>query len=115
MEEWRPVIYKGVKTNYEVSSYGNVRTKRRVKLLAPRFTGKGYLSIGICIKGERYQYKIHQMVAHAFLIRPSPKHNPHHIDENKTNNRLDNLEYITHIDNIQRYHKNKELAHGINL
>lgn len=95
--------------NYEVSNFGNVRSKDRIsermgnstKLKGMMLKGKidrGYRRVTL-YAGDRKRHKeisIHRLVAQAFI--PNPKNLPcvNHKDENPENNHVDNLEWCTH-------------------
>lgn len=102
IEEWRPIEgYEGV---YEVSSYGRVRSLDRydsnnhflkgriLKLCADKY---GYLNVGLSLGNKEKKYKVHRLVAEAFLPNPDNLPQVNHLDEDKTNNRVDNLEMCT--------------------
>jgi len=64
--------------------------------------GAGYLSVGVSLK-RRY---VHRLVATAFLKPPTPEHTQvNHIDGNKSNNHVSNLEWVTPSSNIRHAHK----------
>lgn len=94
MEEWREI--PGL-SRYQASSLGRIRGPKKV--LDPKPGGYGYIRIAIypdgTSAGRRY-VNIHRLVAAAF-IGPLPSENMqiNHIDGVKTNNRPDNLEYVT--------------------
>lgn len=108
MEVWKRILYEGQPIDYEVSSLGRIKKlgSREVKKLS--ISGRGYLAIGITVNGVSKRRLVHQLVAEAFLTRPSEKHIVHHKDENKQNNKVTNLEYLTHIRNVNAYHQEVE-------
>ena len=119
MEEWREV--KGYEGLYEVSNYGNVRSlgtvshvKRRGyeldiphpgKVLKQHERSHGYLSVCLYGRGgnkRNFRHKsVHRLVAEAFIENPRGCTEINHIDENKQNNRADNLEWVTRKENIR--------------
>lgn len=95
-EQWRDVDgYDGM---YQVSDLGRVRSLKygSVKVLRPGKSNKGYLQVGLFRDGKAKNYKIHRLVAQAFIPNDDEsKTQINHIDECKQNNRLWNLEYCT--------------------
>ena len=104
-EEWRDVVGEnGVcKGEYQVSSLGRVRSFKagKVKILKPVYDGKGYEYAGIHKNGKQKKIHVHTLVAKAFLPNPENKPFVNHIDGNKSNNRVENLEWVTPSENIQ--------------
>lgn len=93
MEElWRDIVgYEGL---YEVSNLGNVRRDGRI--LRPQTRQHGYLSVWLYRVGDRRkQFSVHRLVAEAFCENPNNYSEVNHLDENKQNNRADNLEWCT--------------------
>lgn len=95
-------IYKTIEEypNYEVSNMGNVRRKGR-KILRPLFTkNTGYYMVCLYNEFGNKRVLIHRLVADAFL--PNPNNYPvvNHINEDKTDNRVENLEWCTQSYNI---------------
>lgn len=96
---WKPI--EGFET-HEVSTFGEVRRVRDHFRLKPYDAGKGYLRVDLYRNGVRYSKRVHQLVMMAHgPPRPSPEHIPDHRDRNRANNRLDNLEWKTHAENMQ--------------
>ena len=89
-EEWKDIPgYEGL---YAVSNAG--RIKREDRILQPYFTEKGYYRIGLTMYGRKKQYRVHRLVAEAFIPNPNNYHNVHHRDGNKKNNAVSNLEWV---------------------
>ena len=98
MEEWRAVPgYEGL---YEVSNKGNVRNVRRNKLLRLPKTNNRYIRISLCKNGIKTGLTVHRLVAEAFLPNPDNLPEVNHKDEDKTNNRVENLEFCDRSYNI---------------
>lgn len=102
-EEWRALPDL---SDYEVSSYGRVRILARRSTSRPRILGgsvgkrtKGYRSVTITGDGRQTQISVHTLVALAFLGPRPDGHEVNHIDGDKLNNRIENLEYVTHAEN----------------
>lgn len=83
-------------TNYEVSDLGNVRNKKSGRHLK-QFSPKGYQRVTIYKNGIGYKKFVHRLVVESFigLSNDSSKTQVNHIDENKKNNSLKNLEWLT--------------------
>lgn len=103
-EIYKPI--KGYEGLYEVSNLGNVKSFKRSepKVLKPKMI-KGYSIVSLCIKGQRKQIAVHRLVAEAFIKRIPDKNEINHIDGNKTNNSVDNLEWCTHTENVRHAFK----------
>lgn len=89
MEIWKDI--EEFNGKYEISSYGRLRNKTSKYVLKPRKNYKGYLDINICGKTKL----IHRLVAQAFILNQDNKPQVNHIDEDKTNNNVVNLEWCT--------------------
>ena len=98
-EIWRPVSIPEFSKIYQVSNQGNVRSKKRYGskgcLLKPRLTPKGYLIVTLYNKGYEKTFKVHRLVALAFIPNPDNLPQINHKDENKENNCVKNLEWCT--------------------
>lgn len=109
-EKWKSIYnYEGL---YEISNIGNIRSCaryiscgrgekqfRKSKILNPITTPKGYKRITISKDGEKKNFMIHRLVAQAFIPNPDNKPQINHIDGNKQNNNVTNLEWFTNGEN----------------
>lgn len=124
METWKDIEgYNGV---YQVSDYGNVRStdhydcnkRNRIagRTLKPGRKNNGYLQVTLSDNfGEVKRYYVHRLVMNAFVGKCPEGYEVNHIDEDKENNALCNLEYVSHKENVnygtnikRRTEKNKK-------
>lgn len=100
-EEWLPI--EGY-NNYEVSNFGKIKSVERIDSLGrtvkerilKQVTNKyGYQQVCLCKDGKKKMFRVHRLVASAFI--PNPNNYPvvNHKDEVKTNNHVSNLEWCT--------------------
>ena len=104
-EIWKPIPnYDG----YEVSNYGRVKSLKlgRELILKPKDDFRGYFNIQLWVKNRKKPFKIHQLVAMAFLGHKPNGQNlvVNHINFDKKDNRLENLEVITQRQNANLKH-----------
>ena len=91
--KWKPVYI--APENFLISNDGrlyNIKTKR---LLKPRLNKTGYLKYHLSVNGKRYNISAHRLVAIAFIPNPENKATVNHKNEDKTDNRVENLEWMT--------------------
>ena len=95
-EIWKDI--SGFEGFYEISSYGRVRSVKSGKILSTSKCGgcRGYLSVCLSKNGKRYGKLVHRLVAEAFIPAVEGLSEVNHKDEDKTNNRVDNLEFCDH-------------------
>lgn len=114
IEEWKPIIgYEGL---YEVSNLGNVKSLcagrwHKEMMRKPVKDKDGYLTVVLKKYGKYKCFKVHRLVAQAFIPNPNELPQVNHIDEDKTNNTNGNLEWCTsqynnaYNDRPKRFHK----------
>lgn len=100
-EEWRPVVGRFAGWNYEVSSLGRVRSlhTRRNRgaadgILAEYANNSNYRLVMLSKDRVHKNVTVHSLVAEAFIRERGPGDEVNHIDGNKTNNKLENLEWV---------------------
>ena len=81
--------------NYTIDEDGNVFTKKRGRYMRPFANHSGYLGIYLSKNGKRKYFFIHKLVAVAFVPNPNNYKEVNHIDEDKKNNKAENLEWCT--------------------
>lgn len=100
--------------DYLITSWGRVYSLKSKAFLKPYQHHKGYLRVDLINKDGKKHFKVHRLVAEAFI--PNPYHKPqvNHIDGNNQNNSFTNLEWVNDIEN--KYHarilKNTERIYG---
>lgn len=103
MEEWRSI--RGFK-DYYVSNLGRILSKNNKvrasdKILKPTFNKKrGYFWVMLHGVGRRRNLSLHRLVAQAFTPNPDNKPVVNHIDNDTTNNKASNLEWVTQQENV---------------
>lgn len=102
-EIWKDIEgYKG----YQVSNLGNVKslsykqTKIEKKLTLSLDKDK-YLTVSLCKNGKKYTKRVNRLVAQVFIPNPNNLSEVNHIDCNKQNNCVNNLEWVSRIENMR--------------
>ena len=90
---------KGYEGLYAITEDGQVWSYRRNKYLKQQ-QARNYLSIELHKDNNRKNYFIHRLVAETYIPNPHNLPEVNHIDENKYNNCVDNLEWVSHKDNM---------------
>lgn len=104
-EIWKRLIYQGEDYGnfYEISNYGEIRNSKTHKIRKKNISKTGYyfVSGSLGSKDDKITFKNHKALAETFI--PNPNNLPiiNHIDGNKLNNDIDNLEWCTHSENVK--------------
>lgn len=98
-EIWKDVAgFEGI---YQISSHGRLRSNKGMLVRKLYITQLGYQCITLNRNGRKKTFKIHRLVASAFIANPDNKKSVNHKDGNKLNNCTENLEWTTHAENIK--------------
>jgi hypothetical protein len=90
--------------HYSVTEDGKVWSHKSNKFLKPILCNN-YFSVNLCKPGKKIKLKrVHRIVAEAYLENPENKPQINHIDANKLNNAVSNLEWVTVSENIRHAH-----------
>lgn len=112
-ETWKPVTCTDI-VMYEVSSEGKVRNLKTGRILKPFYSTNGYARVNLTSayndKTKQTMKLVHRLVAQAFIPNLKNLSDVNHKDEIKTNNNLDNLEWISHRDNLNYGTRNERMA-----
>lgn len=106
-ELWKPVKEEGFENFYEVSDSGRIRSIDRIvessrgplrykgKLISTPPNDDGYPAFNFCYAGKKKSARVHQVVAKVFIPNFDKLPEVNHIDENKSNNHVSNLEWCS--------------------
>lgn len=101
LEIWKDVV--GFEEYFKVSTFGNILSKRTGKILKQTVSKTGYKTFATKVggrNGKAYCFKVHRLVAEAFIPNSDSKPMVNHIDGDKKNNYVENLEWVTASENI---------------
>lgn len=114
---YKPEIWvdiHGYEGSYQVSDHGRVRSldrevkhprwgtmKRKGKLLKPVYNSDGYAGVFLYSEGKSRRASVHRLVAEHFIDNPKHESEVNHINEDKRDNSVQNLEWVSHADNVR--------------
>lgn len=94
MEVWKPIV--GYEDRYEISNLGRVKSLKKNGLIMSPCKGKdGYYRINLKVRKQQKMKMVHRLVAEAFIPNPMGLPQINHKNENKADNRVENLEWCT--------------------
>lgn len=85
-----------------ISSKGRVVSILNDREIKPFVSNRGYQRVALCLNRKLKNYHVHRLVAEAFIPNPNGYDTVDHIDGNKLNNNVDNLQWISRADNIRK-------------
>lgn len=93
------IVIDGIETDYDIYTNGDVYSFKTNKFLKQHVVC-GYLSVSLFLNGKNRMFKTHRLVATAFIPNPYNKPQVNHIDGNKLNPDVSNLEWVTASENV---------------
>lgn len=97
-EIWKDII--GYEGKYQISNTGKLKSVRLGILMKPMKCTNGYLSACLWKNNKQKKILMHRLVATHFIKNPNNYSDVNHLDENKENNNVDNLEWCSHLYNM---------------
>lgn len=105
---WKPIV--GFEERYLVSDSGQIWSLRKHRALKPKIDRYGYETVVLSINGNPHYRTVHRLVAQAFVPNPNNLATVNHINEDKTDNRAVNLEWMSVADNDNHGTRNERMA-----
>ena len=116
IEIWKTAVYDGeiYEELYKVSNWGRIMSLNyngtgKPRLLKPGKSKDGYLRVVLSKNKEKKTCKVHRLIAQTFIPNPENKSEVNHIDEDKTNNGVENLEWSTPKENSNHGTRNERM------
>jgi len=107
LETWKPIREYG--NRYDINKFGNIHSNIKnsflKKIITQRLDRAGYSTVRLNKNGQYSTQFVHRLLAATFIPNPNNKPFINHINGIKTDNRLENLEWVTHSENIRHAYK----------
>ena len=106
-------IFKDIKSNtdYQISNLGRVWSKKSNRYMKPQKDTCGYMRVQLYMgNGKARTEKVHRLVALAFIDNPDNLPEVNHINHIRDDNRVENLEWVTHKENSEKTRKVKQVG-----
>lgn len=91
----KTIIIDGQETNYTISDMGEICNKKTGRKLKGTYRRNEYHTVQLIVNNKAKSYMVHRLVAETFLPNPNNLPVVHHIDGDKHNNKIDNLQWVT--------------------
>jgi hypothetical protein len=98
---------------YSVSNFGRIKNIKTRQILKPGKDKNGYLIVRLSKDKVKKTFAIHRLIAHAFIFNPKNKKCVDHIDNNRSNNNINNLRWASNKENSQNKIISKNNTSGI--
>lgn len=111
-EIWKDI--KGYEGDYQISNLGRVKSLKykKERILKYFFDKDGYKNLTLTKNGKAKKKKIHRLVAECFIKNPFNKPDVNHIDLDKSNNNVSNLEWVNKRENMKHASLNNDNCRG---
>lgn len=125
-EVWKDIFYVDKRTNeivdyrglYQVSTFGRIKSLKNKKsknqykeeMIINPYKDDRYLRIGLVKNGKTKTFRVHRLVAEMFIPNPNNFLEVNHVDENRLNNYVSNLEWCTSLYNVNYGTRNERVA-----
>lgn len=87
--------------NYQINENGDIKSFRNNKVITNKLNHGGYHYVGLWYEGKLHSRLVHRLVAQTFIPNPDNKPQVNHVDSNKINNHVSNLEWCTQKENMK--------------